>query len=663
MANINSYYLYQKYEKRGDQPWIPLDVYSVDGDGTMPLVVKEHGSDSCPVIPDGTDDYAYTEWRSADGYMCDDGTKYARERRYVSNDNVNWTATDIYRITDTVIQYNSTDCGYSEDVEEYDCDKWEVVANDYICNEGNKCQKLRKYVRVCNDCDNCNSSWVATDIYQIGETVIEYNSNDCGYTASTEEYRWVNVGYVCVGNDKCYRQQKQVSYTYGDTWENLSEYRTGDVYQKDSADCTITPVIYRWVNLNPSQDYYCDGTIKYYKQQCQKSYDSGNTWVNETPPQYRKGSIADASSVDCGATPPTGETLIRWVQMADTVCVEDYKLKIINNKTLSETIIPCNGSSALTNNEVWGNTDASDTSTTHSYTFYVGSCVKKIDESCFAYSNYVSNIDIFVYVPNTITKIEAASFSNHYLQKTYFRLLDLQNVEQPTYFNRDGYIFAGNDALKSVGGVGSGADVEIPSHWDTIPEGMFFACRGIESIEIPSYIKNIGTGGRFDIEHFANCINVKNLVINEGVELISDDAFQWCGMPSVVRIPDSVREIKSHAFDAHSDYTNGHRTNFAREIIVGSGCTSIGYCAFSQCEIISAGFPSWTITIVNDYLERLTIYATTPPDLPYGGIFLSDFYPSSVSLSDLKVKIYVPSGSLNAYKTAWNNYASIIYPI
>lgn len=304
MANINSYYLYQKYEKRGDQPWIPLDVYSVDGDGTMPLVLKEHGSDSCPVIPDGTDDYAYTEWRSADGYMCDDGTKYARERRYVSNDNVNWTATDIYRITDTVIQYNSTDCGYSEDVEEYDCDKWEVVANDYICNEGNKCQKLRKYVRVCNDCDNCNSSWVATDIYQIGETVIEYNSNDCGYTASTEEYRWVNVGYVCVGNDKCYRQQKQVSYTYGDTWENLSEYRTGDVYQKDSADCTITPVIYRWVNLNPSQDYYCDGTTKYYKQQYQKSYNNGLTWVSEIPPKYQWGDVYETESTDCGYIPP-----------------------------------------------------------------------------------------------------------------------------------------------------------------------------------------------------------------------------------------------------------------------------------------------------------------------------------------------------------------------
>jgi hypothetical protein len=49
MANVNSYYLYQKFEKRGDQPWIPVfpSTYSVDGDETMPLVVKQLDDPSC----------------------------------------------------------------------------------------------------------------------------------------------------------------------------------------------------------------------------------------------------------------------------------------------------------------------------------------------------------------------------------------------------------------------------------------------------------------------------------------------------------------------------------------------------------------------------------------------------------------------------------------
>ena len=51
MANINSYYLYQKYEKRGDQPWIQVfpSTYSVDGDGTMPLVVKQLNDPECRI--------------------------------------------------------------------------------------------------------------------------------------------------------------------------------------------------------------------------------------------------------------------------------------------------------------------------------------------------------------------------------------------------------------------------------------------------------------------------------------------------------------------------------------------------------------------------------------------------------------------------------------
>lgn len=51
MANVNSYYLYQKFEKRGDQPWIQVfpSTYSVDGDGTMPLVVKQLNDLECRI--------------------------------------------------------------------------------------------------------------------------------------------------------------------------------------------------------------------------------------------------------------------------------------------------------------------------------------------------------------------------------------------------------------------------------------------------------------------------------------------------------------------------------------------------------------------------------------------------------------------------------------
>ena len=54
MANsTNSYYLYQKYEKRGSQDWIPYypNTYSVDGDGTMPVVLKQENDTACGYVP------------------------------------------------------------------------------------------------------------------------------------------------------------------------------------------------------------------------------------------------------------------------------------------------------------------------------------------------------------------------------------------------------------------------------------------------------------------------------------------------------------------------------------------------------------------------------------------------------------------------------------
>lgn len=70
----------------------------------------------------------------------------------------------------------------------------------------------------------------------------------------------------------------------------------------------------------------------------------------------------------------------------------------------------------------------------------------------------------------------------------------------------------------------------------------------------------------------------------------------------------------------------------------------------------------------NTSIQNLTIYATTPQTfLNYVEDELEDIfgyrYPSSLAPSGFK--IYVPSGSVNAYKTAtgWSHMADYIYPI
>ena len=109
-------------------------------------------------------------------------------------------------------------------------------------------------------------------------------------------------------NCKYYKQKKQVSYDSGVTWYDVTpmEYQKGDLYEYQSLDCPYVPPtpIYRWINLDPSVDYYCSGTTKYYKQQKQVSYDSGETWENVVPAEYQMGDLYEYDSSDCGYTPP-----------------------------------------------------------------------------------------------------------------------------------------------------------------------------------------------------------------------------------------------------------------------------------------------------------------------------------------------------------------------
>ena len=272
MGQHSSYYLYQKYERRctacTEADWVPCypNTYSISGDSTtpLPLSCKTEYDVACGYIPKGSDDYNYEKWEVVDGYICDDTTKYARERKYVSDDNVNWTATDIYRRSTTVLAYSSTDCGYDPQWDNYNCSKWEVVSNDYICNEGNKYQKLRKYVRQCENCDSCSSSWSVTNIYKQGD-IITYDSTDCGYVIGERMYRWINL-------------------------DPSTEYYC--------SDCPIIP-LYRWVNLDIATNYICSNHNKYYRQQKQVSYDDGETWENVSPPLYQKGEVYEYNSSDC----------------------------------------------------------------------------------------------------------------------------------------------------------------------------------------------------------------------------------------------------------------------------------------------------------------------------------------------------------------------------
>lgn len=129
---------------------------------------------------------------------------------------------------------------------------------------------------------------------------------------------------------------------------------------------------------------------------------------------------------------------------------------------------------------------------------------------------------------------------------------------------------------------------------------------------------------------FASNADLYDIVFGNNVQFIEILAFEGCRGLQSINIPDSIKEIGVQSFSNCSSLNN---------VTIGSGIEEIGNSAFN--------------TIANN--ASITIKAITPPVL--GG--------NTVFKNRRTGTIYVPSGSVNAYKTAqyWTTWAGIIRPI
>ena len=350
-------------------------------------------------------------------YLCDDTLKYEKKRLYLQTNEdqpqAEWIETDAYCMGN-LIEMDSNDCGYSA-----------TTGYTYFLYrpDGEMCDGTSLYERDKLYVSNDEETWIPTDVYQMG-ALIQQNSESCGYVPYYE-YQWVLTDLtVCEGFNKYYKykEQKRPSGSSA-TWVDVvpSVYST-DGYgtqtkvlaESASTDCGYVPEIepqFRWVDLPLSSQYYCSGTTKYYKQQRQISTDSGTTWTNMSPAEYRMGSSAETNSVLCGGgiEPPTPTAMKFFATYND-------------NTTYSAA---CDSSSALTS----GTTRAHTTSYTAMTSAEIGDCVTSIGEQAFyecyrlssvTISNSVTNIDPAAFyeclslssitIPNSVTSIGQAAF-------------------------------------------------------------------------------------------------------------------------------------------------------------------------------------------------------------------------------------------------------------
>ncbi len=158
-----------------------------------------------------------------------------------------------------------------------------------------------------------------------------------------------------------------------------------------------------------------------------------------------------------------------------------------------------------------------------------------------------------------------------------------------------------------------------------IGDCAFNDCRNLLSIEIPDSVTSIGC------DAFYNCTSLTSITIPDSVTSIEDEAFFYCSSLTSVTIGNGVIGINGSTFRNCSSLTS---------VTIGSGVTYIGESAFSRCAS----------------LTRVYCKATTPPRGSSGMLFGNSLNPS-------ELKIYVPTESVDAYKTAeyWSNYKPCIY--
>ena len=459
---------------------------------------------------------------------------------------------------------------------------------------------------------------------------------------------------------KYYKKQRFVSYNDGLTWQPIEEYEKGELYETHSASCGAGVFQYRWVLVDNA--YICDRKDRYTKEVYQYSED-GVVWYNTFPTQYRKGYLVESNSPFCdnsgngqytsGDTDPTsgntpcppkyiwnGEECVckgrvingectycdpnmhehwddsqqmcvcdKWWERRDNICVYVDPLKDVK----------CSNSDGILRQ-----TDVNYYENGWAVTSYnVGDCITKIDSNAFNGQQFMTSVTI----SDTVEEIGKLAFAN---------CKSLSSVKIPSSVSIFGdNIFNGCENIENI--------VFEANNLSSITPYMFANCIKLQSATWFQYnnITSIGHGA------FFNCYSLNNIVLPNSLESIGFRSFYHCNNLQNVTIPSGVTNIGAEAFA---------KCNAMMFVNINSDNISINDSAFADCSSLTAvTINASAVTIGNTVfsgntnLLKITFTAEEPFTIDEG-----DFDNTN------ECKLIVPCNSVDAYKTAWSQYADRI---
>ena len=212
---------------------------------------------------------------------------------------------------------------------------------------------------------------------------------------------------------------------------------------------------------------------------------------------------------------------------------------------------------------------------------------------------------------NAIKKIEIGNGVTNIVDYAFAYCFSLSSITIPNSVTS-----IGNSAFRNCYSLSS---IAIPDSATTIWSSAFINCYSISSIAIPNSVTS-----SIKSSTFYNCYSLPSVAIPDGVTSIDNSAFNNCQSLSSVVIPDGVTSIGTTTF--------GYCYSLS-SVVIPDSVTSIGGYAFRNCSSV----------------KEYHFLQTTPPTL------------SSSAFTDIPADciIYVPTASLNTYKTTsnWSTHA------
>lgn len=556
-----------------------------------------------------------TRWVTI-GTVCSGTDLYENQQEEITYDGVNWSATGNTRIG-SLIESGSSQCSSS-------VQDWRVVPGEGICQGHDLYTKEAEYINN-----------VPTGNVRAG-TLIKVNSADCGSIT-----QWVNVPgeYVCLDScgrhDKYAKQKEQESYDGGTTWTDTGNVRIGNLIEVNSADCSCSTTVKRWVVVE--NDFICQGNSKFTKEKEQVSYDNGSTW--EDTGNVRTGSLIEAESSDCS------DVQYRWVDVSGQYTCENGS-KYTTQKKQSSTD---------------GGTTWIDTGATRT-----GTLVEEFSADCGSVTRWVT-------VPDEYICEDTAKYYKEMQQYSIDGGVvwnDTQNFRKGTLIEEVSedctlyrWIVVSNKYLCTGSNKYSVEKQQVSydhgETWEDTGETRTFTLIETDSVDCKLITKAVvGTiGGRPSYftetepitgngdtvlrrEDFYNSVDTTCLwtvpicIVNEGITEIDDNGLGFMGTDNVeVHLPHSLVRIGNQAI-AYSSMTS---------FIIPENVTSIGDSNFSNF----------------GKLRAIICQPETPPSL---GSNVFTYSSSSSELNSGNCPIYVPAASVALYKASpdWADYVGRI---